>query len=60
MISSEYSWPTVIGVGIVFCAYASQLKIPMSVSQMPVLHTFASPSSGPIAGYFLATSASTF
>ena len=49
-ISPEYSWPTVIGVGIVFCAHSSQLKMWMSVPQMPVLWTFTSTSSGPISG----------
>ena len=49
-ISPEYSWPIVIGVGIVFCAHSSQLKMWMSVPQMPVLWTFTSTSSGPISG----------
>src|ERR1700722_18834485 len=49
-ISPEYSWPTVIGVGIVFCAHSSQLKMWMSVPQMPVLCTLTSTSSGPISG----------
>ena len=49
-ISPAYSWPIVIGVGIVFCAHSSQLKMWMSVPQMPVLWTLTSTSSGPIAG----------
>ena len=49
-ISPEYSCPIVIGVGIVFCAHSSQLKMCTSVPQMPVLWTFTRTSSGPIDG----------
>ena len=49
-ISPAYSWPIVIGVGIVFCAHSSQLKMWTSVPQMPVLLIFTSTSSGPICG----------
>ena len=40
----------VIGVGIVFRAHSSQLKMCTSVPQIPVLCTFTRTSSGPICG----------
>src|SRR6185369_1615539 len=45
-----YSWPTVIGTGIVFCAQSSQLKMCMSVPQIAVLRMRISTSLGPTAG----------
>ncbi len=49
-ISPAYSWPTIIGTGMVFCAHASQFQMWMSVPQMPVFATFTRISSGPISG----------
>ena len=36
-ISPAYSWPMIIGTGMVFCAQSSQFQMWMSVPQMPVL-----------------------
>ena len=49
-ISPEYSWPTAIGTGIVFCAQASQLKMCMSVPQMAERWILMSTSLCPTAG----------
>ena len=49
-ILPEYSWPTIIGTGMVFLAHASQFQMWMSVPQMPVFATFTRISSGPISG----------
>ena len=49
-ISPANSWPMTIGVGTVRAAQSSHCQMWMSVPQMPVLRTWISTSSGPIAG----------
>src|ERR1700677_1586635 len=49
-ISPEYSWPTAIGTGMVFCAQASQLKMCMSVPQIAERRILMRTSLWPTAG----------
>ena len=52
----QYSCPTAIGTGMVFCAQASQLKMCMSVPQIAVFAISMSTSFGPTLGSAISSS----